>query len=112
MSRTPFKMKGSPMKQKKVKMVEGSTIFGQSTSEFVKNVMTGGGYGVAKYLYKKFSSEKTVVKPNVKKLQLLKKSKQKESGGLSKQTTKKYRRVTSEIKMKPPYRRPTGPRAE
>ena len=123
---TPFKMKGmnfksSPMKQD-IKEVKGTSIFGQSPKNFAKNLLINQVAPGAQQLYKKakeayntYKGNKAVKESSVSKAASevvvqggkmgLKQSMKK----VAKPTEKKYTKVRSDLKMKPPYKKPVGP---
>jgi hypothetical protein len=135
-SATPYKE--SPAKQ--IKEVKGTSIFGKSPKDFVVDVAKNvTGYNAVKGIYDKISGSKTELTNNKssknsvskgaseavseavtkglveggkmglmkKKGKLVKDSMKK----VAKPVEKKYMKVTKDLKMKPPYKKPVGPRA-
>ena len=125
----PFKQMGSsPAKQ--IKEIKGTSIFGKSPKDFVvaKNVT---GYNAVRGIYDKISGSKTKLTNNKSSKNSVSKGASEavpeavtkglvEGGkmGLMKKKgnlrppEKKYMKVTKDVKMKPPYKKPVGPRAE
>ena len=143
-SAVPFKELGSspakmhkPGHEGKTKEVKGTSVFGKSPKNFVKDAVKNiSGYNAIKGAYNKISGSKTKVgkKGMTKKLsdqtpeethnkpmgRMMKESKKlvKKQGlkdSMKKQKTpspKKKRTITDKTRMKAPYKKPVGPRAE
>ena len=118
----PFKQIGSsPAKQ--IKEVKGTSIFGKSPKDFAIDVAKNvTGYNAVKGIYDKISGSKTKLTNNKSSKNSveavtrglveggkmgLKQSMKK----IAKPVEKKYTKVRSDLKTKPPYKRPVGPRA-
>ena len=133
MKKGPFKMKGMSFKSspsKQIKEVKGTSIFGKSPKDFVvdaaKNI---SGYNAVKGIYNKISGSKTKVGKKATKKSLSKGASEGASeavaelvkGGkmglkksmkkVAKPVEKKYTKVKKDLKMKPPYKKPVGPRS-
>ena len=120
----PFKQMGSsPAKQ--IKEVKGTSIFGKSPKDFAVDVAKNvTGYNAVKGIYDKISGSKTKLTNNKSDKNSVSKGASEAAQGLveggkmglmkkkGKPVEKKYMKVKKDIKMKPPYKKQVGPRAE